>query len=208
MAPIYESDVAEERWTKAEWSHYELWERIELRIRRHKRLWIFATLIVFLALSAIPTLIEQSPKWTCLSATRRLAQEITRIKREAAIEHAPYRLHFLPSSDSPENSVIYQVERVDQCDSSSGTLIRTGSIVSTTQTNSFRLISPQTGLNLAIPGLLQDFCYDPLGGSSSFSHGEVNSGFAVIPVKDLAARRIDRLSILLLTGPTAEATFE
>lgn len=206
MVPIYESDVAEERWTKAEWSHYELWERIEHRIRRHKRLWILATILVFLVLSAIPTVLEQGARWTCLSATRRLAQEITRMKREAAIEHAPYRIHFLSAQD--ENSVIYQVERVEKCSSTTGTLIRTGSIVSASQTSLFRLMSPQTGAKLSIPGLLQDFCYDPLLGSSPFAQGEVTAGFAVIPVKDLADHRIDRMSILLLNGPSGEASFE
>ena len=35
MVPIYESDVAEERWSKSEWNHYELWEKVEQRVRRH-----------------------------------------------------------------------------------------------------------------------------------------------------------------------------
>lgn len=48
MVPIYDSDVAEERWSKAEWRNYELWEKLEQRQIRKKRLWIMATILVFL----------------------------------------------------------------------------------------------------------------------------------------------------------------
>ena len=50
MVPIHDTDVAEERWSQAEWENYELWEKVELKLKRKKQLWILATFLVFLAL--------------------------------------------------------------------------------------------------------------------------------------------------------------
>ncbi|MFL5815432.1 MAG: hypothetical protein ACJ763_17790 [Bdellovibrionia bacterium] len=205
MVPIYESDVAEERWSKTEWNHYELWEKVEQRIRRYNRLWIAATVFVFLLLSSVPIVMDQYPHWTALAATRRLGQEVDHMKREAAMAHVPYRIRFLKSDVS---GVSYQVEKVDQCSSPQGTIVRTGALVSASQVTQYMLLSRQMGESLSIPGLLEEYCYDPLRGSDPAARGENVSGFAVMPVKDLADHRADRIAVLLLTGPSAELSFE
>src|SRR5579885_1751897 len=110
MAPIHETDLAAERWSKAEWSHYELWEKLELKLRRRKLIWISGTIVVFLALSSVPIIIDRAPKWTAMSISRRLAQVINGMKSEASLKHQPYRIRF-----APDGSLAYQVERVPSC---------------------------------------------------------------------------------------------
>jgi hypothetical protein len=214
MVPIYDSDIAEERWSEAEWSHYELWERVEQRIRKHNRIWIAVTLFVFLLLSSIPIMIEQRPKWRTLSAVRRLGQEINQIKREAALSREAYRIRFEGSG-----SLSYVVETAPHCsgpgsgvggasgDSPVFRPLRSGSLLKS-DAASYALLSREQGNQLNVPGLLESFCYDPLTGSSTSSGGEGVAGFAVVPVNDLAAGRIDRLSVILLSGPSVDLSFE
>jgi hypothetical protein len=205
MVPIYESDVAEERWSKTEWNHYELWEKVEQRIRRYNRLWIAATALVFLLLSSVPIVMDQYPHWTALAATRRLGQEIDNIKRDAAMVHVPFRLRFVKSEG---DGVAYLVEKVDKCGATMGTVVRSGSLVSANLVTKYEILTHQEGESVSIPGLLEEFCYDPLLGSDPFVRGENIAGFAIAPVKDLSTRRTDRIAVLLLTGPSAELSFE
>jgi hypothetical protein len=205
MVPIYESDVAEERWSKTEWNHYELWEKVEQRIRRYNRLWIASTALVFLLLSSVPIVIEQFPHWTALAATRRLGQEIERLKRDAATAHVPFRLIFLKDGI---DGVAYQVEKVEKCNSPVGTVVRTGSLVSPKHIGQYQLLNHSQGEALSLPGLLERYCYDPLEGSEPAARGNDIAGFAVAPVKDLAEHRVDRIAVLLLEGPSSELSFE
>jgi hypothetical protein len=213
MVPIYDSDIAEERWSEAEWSHYELWERVEQRIRKHNRIWIGATVVVFLLLSSVPIVIEQRPKWQSLSAVRRLGQEINQIKRESALSREAYRIRF-----EGGGSLSYVVEVGSHCSSGGGNQansevapvfrpLRTGSLLKS-DVASFALLAREQGNQLNVPGLLESFCYDPLTGSSTSAGGESIAGFAVAPVNDLATGRIDRLSVILLSGPSVDISFE
>src|SRR5947209_6501404 len=152
MAPIYESDVAEERWSKTEWNHYELWEKVEQRIRRYNRLWIAATVLVFLLLSSVPIVIDQYPRWTALAATRRLGQEIANMKRESAMTHVPYRIRFVQSG---ETGAEFQVEKLEKCGQATGTVVKTGTLVSAAQASKYRFLTRQMGESLSIPGLIE-----------------------------------------------------
>src|SRR6185295_1415525 len=112
MAPIHESDIAAERWSKAEWSHYELWEKLELKLRRRKLIWISATVALFLALSAVPIVLDRKPKWTAMSISRRLAQLINGMKSEASLKHQAHRISF-----ADDGSLAYEIARVSGCTS-------------------------------------------------------------------------------------------
>ena len=61
-----------------------------------------------------------------------------------------------------------------------------------------------------VAGLGSSFCYDYLAGSEAVLGGKRLAGFAIAPVKDLALEpvRKDRVSVLLLAGPSAEISFE
>jgi hypothetical protein len=87
-------------------------------------------------------------------------------------------------------------------------VVRSGSLVSARDVSKYRFLTHQMGESLSIPGLLEQFCYDPLQGSESSNRGENIAGFAIAPVKDLTEHRADRIAVLLLMGPSAELSFE
>lgn len=203
MVPIHDTDVASERWSKAEWENYELWEKVELRLKRQKRIWIFATLVLFLVLSSVPIVMDRWPKWATRLAARNLAQELNRLKREAIKERAAYRIRFIE-----EGKLNYAVERLADCSAVQGELKRTDSLVSPSVSVLYASIFPLQAKELGIPGVVNEFCYDYLTGSGAIAKGESVVGFGIIPAKDLTEKRLDRLTVLLLSGPSAEMSFD
>jgi hypothetical protein len=201
MVPIHDTDIAEERWSKSEWEHYELWEKVEHRLRRRKWLWISGTALAFLALSSVPTVLDRWPKWRSMSLARGLAQEVDRIKREAATQHASFRIRFADGG-----GLAYTVEKVARCSSGQGEAVRQGTIGGE-RGEGFALLSPEQGARHDVPGLLTSFCYDHLAGNEA---GDSLRAFGIVAAKDLAAAepRLDRLSVLLLRGASAEISFE
>ncbi len=197
MAPVHDTDLAEKRWNEAEWEHYELWEKIEQRFRRRKRFWISGTAILFLLISAVPIVRDRSAKWATLTQARRLSEQVNHIKLEASRARAPYRIRF-------ESGVDFKIERLATCADSQGALVRSGSL------GSFGAIvlSASQGEELAVPGLTHQFCFDPLSGSEAARGLAPVLGFGLISAADFAEKRTDRLSILILRGPSAEPVFE
>jgi hypothetical protein len=203
MAPIHDTDLADQRWSQAEWENYELWEKQELRIKRKKRLWILTTTFVFLVLSAVPIIIDQWPKWMTRSISRHIAQEINRLKRDAIINRTSYRLRF-----TEEVGLGYKVERLDSCMASSGETIKSDYFVKESIREKYLWISPEQAEKLSIPGLVGEVCYDFLLGSEAVLKKDVVIGIGIIPAKDLTEKRVDRVSVLLLSGPSAEISFD
>ena len=203
MVPIHDTDVAAERWSQSEWENYELWEKVELRFKRKRRIWILSTLIVFLALSAVPIVMDRWPKWTTRSLSRQLAQEINRIKKDAIIDQSAYRIRFLT-----EGNLGFVVEKLENCKSTKIEPVRSGIFEKKMGSESYTWVSLHMGEELGVPGLVGDFCYDAYLGSSSVLTGDSVVGFGIIPVKDLAEKKIDRLSVLLLSGSSGEISFD
>ena len=203
MAPIYDTDLADERWTKAEWNNYEFWEKVESRRRRKNVLWVCATAVVFLALSSVPIVADQKPKWQSRRAARLMAQEINRVKREASVERAAYRIRF-----EGDGALSYVVERAPSCKEAKFTPVRSGVLVAPEVLGELAVLDPAIGEQVGVPGLGRQFCYDPLHGSESGDESRSLAAFGFLPVPDLSERRFDRLTVLLLTGPSAEATFD
>jgi len=219
MVPIHDTDVAQERWAQAEWQHYELWEKLEIKLRKRRNLWIVATAVVFLILSSIPILMDHSPKWASLHAARVLAEQIGWMKREAGTENSAFRLEF-----SPNHELSYTIRRVPSCAAPAGTgdLVRQGTLLRPSKLGSYRLLSPETGRALGIPGLVESLCYDPLLGSVTTPSADSVEGFGIVPVQDLPTAaspsvngqtvnpltREDRMAILIFKGPSAEISFE
>lgn len=208
MAPIHRSDVDSERWSQDEWRNFELWEKLERLNLRRRRFWVLGAFVGFLLLSSVPVAIERGPKWTTLSAARRLAVELNAVKREAAIEHVPYRLRFQPGG-----STEYVVERVSHCAvagnqraaAEDGVVIWQGALADVS--GGLALIGPTEGYRFGLQGLLQEFCYDPLNGSAQTPAAGQVAGFAIAPVKDLSSIQLERASVVLLEGTLAEVTF-
>ena len=205
MVPIHDSDIAEERYAQAEWQHYELWEKIEVRLKRKRNLWIAAAVLAFLMLSSIPILTDHWPKWTALKAARTLGDRINEVKRLAGTENQAYRLEF-----AADRKLSYSIVKVPNCSAASsvGSIVKSGSLLSEGHLEDFVLLSPEEGRRLGLPGLVESICYDPLAGSPGTSQPESIAGFGIVPVKDLTDARADRLSLLIFKGPSAEISFE
>lgn len=203
MAPVYDTDLAQERWSREEWRDFELWEKIEIRLRRRKNLWIAATAILFLVLSAVPTVMLRWEKWMSLSAARQLATEIGRMKKDASLQHVAYRLSFRSTG-----ALTYVIEKAASCSSPEAQPVREGVLLSPKFRDQYALLTPEQGAGHGLPGLVTSFCYDSLSGSSALLSGASLVGFGFISVKDLTENRMDRVSLLLLNGPSAEISFD
>lgn len=203
MVPIHDTDVAEERWSKAEWENYELWEKVELRLRRHRRLWILGTLFLFVVLSAVPIVLDRWPKWATRAVIVKLAYEINQMKRDAGTNRSAYRLRFIQ-----QKSLSYKIEKIPDCSTEQGEVVKSGSFEIQQFGYSFSWINPSQGQELGIPGLANEFCYDYLAGNGAVLKGLSIIGLGIIPDNDLTEKRTDRLSILVLSGPSAEISFD
>jgi hypothetical protein len=207
MAPIYDTDLADSRYSQSEWNHYELWEKVEVRLRRRRRIWIGAAVAVYVALSSIPIFMERAPKWRSLALARRLGQEINSIKRAATVEQRAFRIRF-----KGEGSLDYRIESSPSCSSTQSTLVREGTLAMSAASSGQVILGPIRGAELGVPGLAESFCYDYLAGSESIVKNEPVMGFAVAPVRDLAGpaddSRLDRVSVVVLSGPSADVSFE
>ena len=203
MVPIHDSDVAEKRWDEAEWRHYELWEKIEVRPRKRKWWWITLAVVLFLALSSVPVLMERWPKWVTLTAAGRLSREIGRMKRDTNVDRASFRIRFKDGA-----KLIFTVERAGSCSDTDWLPVRTGALLGPEKLEHYAVVSTQQGGGLGIPGLMESFCYDYLAGSEALISGKGLTGFGIIPVKDLTEGRTGRMSIVLLNGQSAEISFE
>jgi len=209
MVPIHDTDLAEERWAKEDWKNYELWEKVEQREKRYRRLWVLGTLIVFLLLSSVPVILDRFPKWTTLKGARVLATELNRIKKDASVFHKSYRLRF------PKAGILeYSVEELEYCGVKEGKKIRTGNLLSDPNQKDYRLLTLDKGERLGVASVVREFCYDSLQGNlqlgarnDSGSHEKL-SGFALISVKDLTQSRMDRVSVVFFKGQAAEISFD
>jgi hypothetical protein len=207
MAPIYESDVkprrTEDGWIQEEWRTFEFWEKIE-QIRKRKRLiWIAATALAFLVLSAVPSLIDRRPKWQALKVTRSIAQMVLEIKGRTATEHHAFAVQFGPG-------LSYRVEARDRCGGKPGVpgnLVREGKVGETD--SELTIVSVPDADRLGLTRVITGFCFDPLDGLILDGGMSVDtpSGIGVIPVNDLTDSRIDRISVVLLTGGSADISF-
>ena len=205
MVPIHDSDIAEERYAQAEWNHYELWEKIEVKLKRRRNLWVVATALVFLMLSSIPILLDHWPKWTALKASRVLGEQVNQLKRLAGTQNQAFRLEF-----SADHKLNYTILKLASCSSpsSTGAVVSTGSLLRASHLDEFALLAPNEGRDFGMPGLVESICYDPLTGSASTPQDQSISGFGIIPVKDLTDKRQDRISLMIFKGPSAEVSFE
>jgi hypothetical protein len=201
MCPIHETDLAEERWSQAEWEHYELWEKIEARARRIRRLWIAGAVLAFFVLSAVPVVLDRGIQWKALTASREFGQKVNSLKREAGERQQAFRIRVHPS-----RALALTVAWGPHCDSpmflDSQDLVL---IESDPSRDRLAWVAAERGRELGIPGLLQEFCFDPLHGSRQTPGDGDLAAFMIGPVSDLAPEQV---ASVLFHGPTAEISFE
>jgi hypothetical protein len=201
MCPIHETDQAEERWSQAEWEHYELWEKIEARARKIRRIWISGALLAFLVLSAVPVVMDRGVQWKALKASREFGQKLNGLKREAGERQQAFRVRVHPT-----RALALGLEWGPHCASPLFTPAQDLVLLESDPARG-RLgwVRAERGKELGIPGLLDEFCYDPLNGSLQ-TPGDLDlAGFMIGPVSELAPERV---ASVLLRGPSAEISFE
>lgn len=201
MAPIHDTDIAEERWQQEQWRTFELWEKIAQRLRKKKRLWVALAVALFLAISSIPTLWDRMDYWAARRHAVEIGLLINELKVMAATEHRSFELVF----PSP-GALRYQVLRREQCALPQFELVRDG-VLGGDMEPQFALLTRVQAESLGIPGVIERLCVSPLSGAK-FERGEQGlAGFAVAPVADLTAGRSDRVAVALVRGENAETTF-
>ena len=187
--PIHETDLEENRFRSDEWKYYELWEKVEVRLRRRKALWMFLVVVIFLAISSVPVFLDQAPRWRGKAALRELADQINQIKVEVIAEQKPIRLSFEGNH--------YKVELVPSCESMEiGTVLREGELLTPMTSQELVRLSREEGAQLGIGVLADQFCYHPTQGFMGFQAGAF--AFGIIPKSDWSDREDRRVALLML----------
>ncbi|MBS1963936.1 MAG: hypothetical protein JST04_17120 [Bdellovibrionales bacterium] len=212
MVPIHESDVAENRWKDDEWRQFELWERIELRLRRKRGWTILAVALVFVTILAVPIVQDRLPKWRALNAMRVLAVRANQMKVDAAALGVPLRLRIENSAEGPQ----YVIERIDQCDANHGfsngiveaksARVWGGGPVfeNPARGQEFVVFEPREATQLGLERVTTTVCYDPLGNTAA----DRVQALGILTAKDLTDKRLDRVAFLNFSGLFAEIDFD
>ncbi len=208
MVPIHDSDLAENRWREGEWRQFELWERIEFRLRRQRSWIIFAVAVVFLAILSVPVIRDRIPKWQATHAMRGLAVLANQMKIDAAALGVPIRLTLLTAEEGP----VYRLERVGSCEPSGGTaptLWGEGKLFPKPSTGrSFVVVDAERAGQLGLERITSSFCYDPLSVQAESQMGNLSRAMAIGSARDLTEGRLDRLAFLNFSGLFAEIDFD
>lgn len=203
MAPVHDTDLdsEEERtrgadWSQEEWKDYELWEKIAVRAKRRKRLLMLLTAALFLVLLAIPVWRERSPLWRANQAATRLAREISLAKKDAALTGLAVRLTLEPAKTGEPAGLWLRKDRLASC---ADKPVSTETIAIREASAELQWLPADRALEWSVPTVITTLCYDPLSGA------DTGGNFAIIPVKDLAAGRADRVAVLQVSGAGADA---
>ncbi len=214
MVPIHDTDLAEKRWSDSEWRQFELWDKIEVRLRRRRRRWSILAGALFLLLASVPTVVQRWPKWASLHAARRIAEEINAAPNPPLLHARAFRLVF-----ERDEGMAFSVYEAPSCESPSDAwrLVRQGRLLTSglgrLVSKRLRVLDNGSGVDLGIPGLTRDYC---ASGGAPFGEGVVAPersehsvrGIAVIQDRDQSEKNISRISVVSLTGPQDEVDFE
>jgi len=201
MCPIHETDSGEERWSQAEWEHYELWEKTEARARRIRQVWIAIACVLFLGLSAIPVMRERQDRWKTLGAASEFARELNRLKTLASSRQSAVRLRL-----DPGEPLSFYVEWGSSCRSSVFQEREKIQLLSLDSDRSrLSWISSEQAKRFGVSKVLDEWCFHPLEGSVQTPQPDDSAAFLIAPVKELAP---ERGSLVLVSGPFAEISFE
>ena len=196
MAPVHDTDVAQNRWEEAQWRNFELWEKLEQKEARKKKIWVVSTILLFLCLSAVPVILDRTPKWESRKSARELADHLVELKALAATTHYSYRFRIIDA-----DSLEFQIEKLLSCRQGSGTVVRKGKLAASS--SRVALVDQSRAALLNLNDSISDFS------QGSFSHSNVGNrrAFVFIPAKDLTERRDDRISVVSISGQDARITF-
>ncbi len=203
---IHETDSGENRWERESWRTFELWEKLEVREKRRRKIWIAITALVFLGLSSIPVISDQGPRWQAKRASRKTAELIVEMTTVSARERKARRLRFV-SGGEPLSYVVESPTQPEKgCGADQFVTVESGTVLSPLEAAGLRIIDPTLATRFSIPNMVDQFCYDPIEGNT---HPIL--GIGIVPVKDLSPvveeSRLDRMVILLIKGREAALAF-
>ncbi len=185
------------------WQEHEFWEDVESARRRRQRWWIAGTCVIFIILSALPVWWDRSPKWGALRLARDLSDRLNQVKRLAAVNGRAHRVRI-------EGGLRLALETSSTCVSKDW--VRTESMVLGRPGDEARweLLTASEAERRAVPGVLDQFCYDPITGYAPVveAGAEHTTGWAVAPVVDRSNGRLDRMAVVFIQGAGADLQFE
>lgn len=212
MAADLDSDVEQ-------WGEYELWEKIEVRSRRRKRRIVAAAVVLFLILSAVPVVMERSPRWQTYRVARGLSQILSRVKTLAAKDAVAYRV--LVGAD-----LSLAVEKATQdsvhCGQAGGQAaaalwtpvdwsadVEIARWMERAREFGVVLLPLEVAHAQGLDRATDRFCYDPVVLASGPEPVTAQAdGFGLLPRADLESARFDRLVVLGWHGPSAQVSLD
>ena len=203
MAPLHDTDLAENRWTQAEWNDFELWEKLEARQKKIRKQWIVLTAVLFCLLSSVPIVMDQWARWSAINSARQLGQLIDQVKVTSISEKSAYQVRV--EQVAPPTVL---VEKITQCGPGGSVMSSERQVLQTRWPwYSTRLLTPQDHRALNLTYSSEVFCFDRLTG-----HSQATSAFVFVAEKDLSATGLtddlkDRLGVLILEGAEAQVQF-
>jgi hypothetical protein len=194
----------DDRWAQEEWGSFELYERKRIRERRSRLLLIFSAMTVFLVLCSVPVIRERSVKWDTLRIARDLAVEVEKAKSLAIQRKLPVRMVF-------SNVNTLEVQILDRCPQASEpgkdldvkVLEVVATKVWTEKDGIFKILTVDDAKEYSIDLVEPAVCFDPADGLINTYDQQV---IAVVAVKDLSDKRLDRASYVVLAGQSARAS--
>src|SRR5690606_35573997 len=102
------------------------------------------------------------------------------------------------------DSIKYVVDRAESCESEQWEKVSSEPL----GPEDYTLLSSADGQKIGVSRLLDQICYDPLQGRYIVNGDEKTFAFGLIPVKDLADQSVQRVSLVMLEGPSAEISLE
>lgn len=94
MAPVFDTDLSENRWSKDGWSNVEFYERVWQRQRKTRFFLLLSAFFAFILLSAVPVIDRAQAQWRVERSTRLLAQELQMEMTKGVIDHRWKRFQF------------------------------------------------------------------------------------------------------------------
>jgi len=207
MAPIYDTDLEDERWEKEGWKNFELWEKISQRLKKKRRIIVFAVVLIFLFLSSVPVYWDRLPYWEGLSLSYQLRTEILNLKKSAVVEHRAFRLRFIDDADG--NGLSYVVESLVSCQSTNAQFVREGTFYVGVFDSEVKRVGKSDAALYNLQEVADELCYDPIEGAYYGSLEKDKALFVFSRANDLTSedKRVDRVRFITVEKLTAEISF-
>lgn len=187
--------MAEYESLSVNWAETELYEKQRIRKIRKNAALIALTMLIFFGLTAIPVIQVRYPAWRTFKAARIISEHLEQIKVDAISKKRPIRL------DWNESGTEYKETWVKSCTDTTGEVRNTWSLPHAAE--SYVIVNKLRAQDLEISAIEDFFCFDPLSGF----FGIPQQATAIIPVKDLTEKRLDRVSYVIVDALSAKISF-